>query len=47
VPLSGAAGGEWSGDIHVPLLGRARRVEVKCRAMDSASSTPGSATPTC
>jgi hypothetical protein len=31
VPLSGAAGGEWSGDIHVPLLGRARRVEVKCR----------------
>jgi Holliday junction resolvase len=31
VPLSGAAGGEWSGDIHVPLLGRTRRVEVKCR----------------
>src|SRR5262249_39411999 len=31
VPLSGATGGEWSGDIHVPLLGRTRRVEVKCR----------------
>jgi hypothetical protein len=31
VPLSGAAGGEWSGDIHIPLLGRTRRVEVKCR----------------
>jgi hypothetical protein len=31
VPLSGATGGEWSGDIHIPLLGRTRRVEVKCR----------------
>ena len=31
VPLSGAAGGEWSGDIHIPLLGRTRRVEVKVR----------------
>jgi hypothetical protein len=31
VPLSGAAGGQWSGDIHVPLLGRTRRVEVKAR----------------
>jgi hypothetical protein len=31
VPLSGAAGGEWSGDIYIPLLGRTRRVEVKCR----------------
>jgi hypothetical protein len=31
VPLSGAAGGQWCGDIHVPLLGRTRRVEVKAR----------------
>jgi Holliday junction resolvase len=31
VPISGAAGGQWSGDIHVPLLGRTRRVEVKAR----------------
>jgi Holliday junction resolvase len=31
VPLSGAAGGQWSGDIHMPLLGRTRRVEVKVR----------------
>jgi len=32
VPLSGAAGGQWSGDIHIPLLGRTRRAEVKARA---------------
>ena len=32
VPLSGAAGGQWSGDIHIPLLGRIRRAEVKARA---------------
>jgi hypothetical protein len=31
VPLSGAAGGQWSGDIRVPLLGRDYRVEVKAR----------------
>ena len=31
VPLSGAAGGEWSGDIHVPLLGRTHQIEVKAR----------------
>jgi hypothetical protein len=31
VPLSGAAGGQWSGDIHIPLLGRTHRVEVKAR----------------
>ena len=31
VPLSGAAGGQWSSDIHVPLLGRTRRIEVKAR----------------
>ena len=31
VPLSGAAGGDWSGDIHIPLLGRTRRAEVKAR----------------
>jgi Holliday junction resolvase len=32
VPLSGAAGGRFSADISVPLLGFDRRVEVKCRA---------------
>jgi Holliday junction resolvase len=31
-PLSGAAGGRFSGDISVPLLGIDRRCEVKCRA---------------
>jgi hypothetical protein len=31
VPLSGAAGGAWSGDIHLELLGRIHRVEVKAR----------------
>ena len=31
MPLSGAAGGQWSCDIHVPLLGRTRRIEVKTR----------------
>jgi hypothetical protein len=29
--LSGAAGGQWSGDIRVPLLNREYRVEVKVR----------------
>jgi Holliday junction resolvase len=32
VPLSGAAGGEWSCDIHMKLLGHTRRIEVKARA---------------
>jgi Holliday junction resolvase len=31
VPLSGAAGGQWSSDIHIPLLGRTHRAEVKAR----------------
>jgi hypothetical protein len=31
IPLSGAAGGSFTGDITVPLLGLDRRVEVKCR----------------
>jgi Holliday junction resolvase len=31
VPLSGAAGGQCSGDIHIPLLGRMHRAEVKVR----------------
>jgi hypothetical protein len=31
VPLSGAAGGAWSGDIHLELLGRILKVEVKAR----------------
>jgi hypothetical protein len=32
VPLSGAAGGSYQGDITVPVLGRDRVVEVKARA---------------
>ncbi len=32
VPLSGSAGGRFSADISVPLMGMDRRVEVKCRA---------------
>jgi Holliday junction resolvase len=31
VPLSGAARGRFGGDVSVPLLGRDRRAEVKCR----------------
>lgn len=32
IPLSGAAGGSFSGDISMPVMGRDRRLEVKCRA---------------
>ncbi len=32
VPLSGAAGGKFKGDITLPLLGQDRLVEVKCQA---------------
>jgi hypothetical protein len=32
IPLSGAAGGRYSGDVSVPLLGIDRKIEVKCRA---------------
>jgi Holliday junction resolvase len=31
MPLSGAAGGEFSGDIHLELRGRVHKVEVKAR----------------
>jgi Holliday junction resolvase len=31
VPLSGATGGRYSGDISIPLLGIDRTVEVKVR----------------
>src|ERR1700752_2920714 len=31
IPLSGSAGGRFSGDITMPLLGVDRRVEVKAR----------------
>jgi hypothetical protein len=31
IPLSGSAGGSFSGDISVPPLGIDRTVEVKCR----------------
>jgi Holliday junction resolvase len=32
IPLSGSAGGKFSGDVTMPLLGIDRRVEVKSRA---------------
>src|SRR5436305_14152961 len=32
IPLSGSAGGRFSGDVSLPLLGIDRVVEVKCRA---------------
>lgn len=32
VPLSGAAGGSYTGDISVPVLGDDKRLEVKVRA---------------
>ena len=32
VPLSGAAGGSYAGDVSVPLLGIDRTIEVKARA---------------
>jgi Holliday junction resolvase len=32
IPLSGSAGGRFSGDVTVPLLGADRTVEVKCRS---------------
>lgn len=32
IPLSGAAGGRFAGDISVPVMGKDRRLEVKCRA---------------
>jgi hypothetical protein len=31
IPLSGAAGGRFTGDVTVPVLGIDRRIEVKCR----------------
>jgi Holliday junction resolvase len=31
IPLSGAAGGSFCGDVTLELLGSNRRVEVKCR----------------
>jgi hypothetical protein len=31
VPLSGAIGGVWAGDIHLELYGRTHRIEVKAR----------------
>ena len=32
IPLSGAAGGKFKGDVTTPLLGSDRRLEVKVRA---------------
>lgn len=34
VPLSGAVGGSYGGDISCPILGVDRRLEVKARATD-------------
>ena len=34
MPLSGAAGGRFSGDVVMPLMGRDLRIEVKARAED-------------
>ena len=42
MPLSGAVGGGFAGDIVLPLLGRDLRVEVKARAAVSANSIAGS-----
>ena len=47
IPLSGAAGGRFTGDITVPVLGRDRRVEVKCRDTGFGQLTPGPPVPTC
>jgi hypothetical protein len=47
IPLSGSAGGRFTGDITVPLLGLDRRVEVSAAAPASASSTSGWPAPTC
>lgn len=32
VPLSGASGGSFAGDVSVPIMGVDRRFEAKCRA---------------
>ncbi len=32
MPLSGALGGKWRGDVSCPVLGSDWRVEAKCRA---------------
>jgi Holliday junction resolvase len=47
VPLSGAVGARFAGDIVVPLLGRDLCVEVKARAGGFASCTAGLPGATC
>ena len=47
VPLSGAVGGRFAGDIVLPLMGRDLCVEVKARATGSANSIAGSTSATC
>jgi Holliday junction resolvase len=32
IPLSGAAGGRFSADVSLPILGADKRAEVKCKA---------------
>ena len=32
IPLSGAAGGKFKGDVSAPIMGADERFEVKCRA---------------
>jgi Holliday junction resolvase len=46
VPLSGAAGGRYCGDVSVPLLGVDRTVEVSALTA-SANCTAGSPAATC
>ncbi len=41
MPLSGAAGGRFSGDVVIPLLGRDLYVEARPEPMGSASFTVG------
>lgn len=46
VPLSGSAGGSYTGDLTVPVLGRDLVVEVKAPPA-SRACTPGSTPATC
>jgi hypothetical protein len=47
IPLSGSAGGRYSGDLTVPVLGVDRTVECKAARTDSASCTRGCKPATC
>ena len=47
VPLSGAVGGRFAGDIVLPLMGRDLCVEVKAEPMGFANYIAGSTNATC